>query len=106
MTDNNDSNLLDNEILDIDFAHTGEISIPSRIVDQVIGQDHAVKIIKKAALQRRHCMLIGEPGTGKSLLGSALSDMLPPEVLEDILVVATDSKIQNRSNDFFIRAML
>ncbi len=95
MTDNNDSNLLDSEILDIDFAHTGEISIPSRIVDQVIGQDHAVKIIKKAALQRRHCMLIGEPGTGKSLLGSALSDMLPPEVLEDILVVANGENANN-----------
>lgn len=95
MTDNNDIDLLDSEVLDIDFAHTGEISIPSRIVDQVIGQDHAVKIIKKAALQRRHCMLIGEPGTGKSLLGSALSDMLPPEVLEDILVVANGENANN-----------
>jgi Lon-like ATP-dependent protease len=39
--------------------------------------------------------LIGEPGTGKSLLGSALSDMLPPEVLEDILVVANGENPNN-----------
>ncbi len=82
-------------ILDIDFNHTGEISIPSRIIDQVIGQDEATEIIKKAALQRRHCMLIGEPGTGKSLLGAALSEMLPRESLEDILVVPNPENPNN-----------
>ena len=32
----------------------------------------AVNIIKKAAKQRRHVLLIGEPGTGKSMLGMGL----------------------------------
>lgn len=82
-------------LLDIDFNHTGEISIPSKLVDQVIGQEKAVEIIKKAAIQRRHCMLIGEPGTGKSLLGASLSDMLPREELEDILVVANRENPNN-----------
>ena len=72
----------------INFSNTGEISIPRDIIDQVIGQEHAVDIIRKAALQRRHCMLIGEPGTGKSLLGSAMSEILPREILEDTLVIA------------------
>jgi len=46
-----------------DFENTDEIQIPEKLVDQVIGQDKAVDIIKKAAKQRRNVLLIGEPGT-------------------------------------------
>jgi Lon-like ATP-dependent protease len=52
--------------VDMDFETTSEIPIPSRLVDQVIGQDGPVEIIKKAAIQRRNVLLIGDPGTGKS----------------------------------------
>ena len=51
--------------------------------------------MKKAAAQRRHVMLIGEPGTGKSLLGAALAEMLPQNELEDILVVANPENTNN-----------
>jgi ATP-dependent Lon protease len=64
---------------------TKNIKIPEKVVDQVIGQDEAVKIVKKAALQRRHVFLIGEPGTGKSMLGVALTELLPKSNLKDIL---------------------
>ncbi|HLG25098.1 MAG TPA: sigma 54-interacting transcriptional regulator, partial [Candidatus Nanoarchaeia archaeon] len=67
------------------FKSTEDIKIPKRIVDQVIGQDGAVQIIKKAAQQRRHVLLIGEPGTGKSMLGLALAELLPMEKLVDII---------------------
>jgi Lon-like ATP-dependent protease len=71
---------------DIDFKDTGSISVPESLIDQVIGQDEAVEVIKKAARQRRHVMLIGSPGTGKSMLGKAMSELLPVEELQDVLV--------------------
>ena len=75
-------------LLDIDFHDTSEISVPPRLIDQVIGQENANEIIKKAALQRRHVLLIGEPGTGKSMLGLAMSELLPKEELVDVLCIA------------------
>ncbi len=64
---------------------TKEIKVPKKVIDQVIGQDEAVDLIHKTALQRRHILLIGEPGTGKSMLGVALAELLPKEKLQDII---------------------
>ncbi len=76
-----------NELLgDIDFKDTSSITVPESLIDQVIGQDEAVEVIRKAARQRRHVMLIGSPGTGKSMLGKAMSELLPVEELQDVLV--------------------
>ncbi|PSQ20153.1 ATP-dependent protease LonB [Halobacteriales archaeon QS_8_65_32] len=65
---------------------TADIEVPDRLVDQVIGQDHARDIVRKAAEQRRHVMMIGTPGTGKSMLAKAMSELLPKEEMQDVLV--------------------
>lgn len=76
-----------NELLGtITFEDTSSITVPENLIDQVIGQDEAVEVIKKAAHQRRHVMLIGSPGTGKSMLGKAMSELLPVEELQDVLI--------------------
>ncbi len=67
------------------FKSTAEIKIPTNLVDQILGQDPAVEVIRKSAQQRRNVLLIGEPGTGKSMLGLALAELLPKEKLVDIV---------------------
>jgi len=74
---------------------TQDIKVPEKIVDQVIGQEQAVRIIKKAALQRRHVLLIGDPGTGKSMLGVGLAELLPKSNLKDILSYANANDENN-----------
>lgn len=64
---------------------TAKIKIPKHLVDQVIGQDEAVEVIKKASNQQRHVMLIGDPGTGKSMLARSMTELLPKGELEDVI---------------------
>src|SRR3989338_4931043 len=74
---------------------TKSIAVPERIIDQVIGQDEAAHIIKKASLQRRHVLLIGDPGTGKSMMGMALAELLPKSELKDILALPNPNDENN-----------
>ncbi|MGQ9587462.1 MAG: ATP-dependent protease LonB [Thermoplasmata archaeon] len=67
------------------FETTSEVKIPPQLVDQVIGQDEAVMVIRKAAEQKRHVILIGDPGTGKSMLARSMVDFLPKGELQDVI---------------------
>jgi len=73
-------------IQNINFTTTEEIKVPESLLDQVVGQDQTVAIVKKAAEQKRHVMLIGDPGTGKSMVARAMTEFLPKGELEDIIV--------------------
>ncbi|PIN79873.1 ATP-dependent protease LonB [Candidatus Woesearchaeota archaeon CG10_big_fil_rev_8_21_14_0_10_34_8] len=84
-----------------DFESTKEIPVEKDVINQVIGQDDAVEIVKKAAQQRRHVLLIGQPGTGKSLLGMALTGLLPKEILVDVIAFPNP----NDENQPLIRTM-
>jgi ATP-dependent Lon protease len=68
-----------------DFTTTADIKIPDKLADQVIGQEAAVEVVKKAAEQKRHVMLIGDPGTGKSMLAKSMTEYLPKSELQDVV---------------------
>tara|TARA_B100000003_G_scaffold69953_1_gene62701 strand:- start:809 stop:2863 length:2055 start_codon:yes stop_codon:yes gene_type:complete len=73
-------------IKDLDIESTEHVPIPDKLVDQVIGQEAASIVVRKASEQRRHMIMVGEPGTGKSMLARSMTEFLPPEQLEDVLV--------------------
>ena len=79
-------------IASVDFESTADVPIPDRLVDQVIGQEAGSVVIKKAAEQRRHMLMIGDPGTGKSMLAKSMTDLLPKDALEDVLVSAPEER--------------
>lgn len=74
---------------------TEDVKVPSLLIDQVIGHEESVETIKKAAKQRRNVLLIGEPGVGKSMLAKGMAEMLPPELLTDVLVYPNQEDSNN-----------
>ena len=74
------------EELPSSWDSTSEIKVPERTIDQVIGQDNCVELIKKAAMQKRNVLLVGLPGTGKSMLAQAMAEIMPVQKMHDILV--------------------
>ncbi|MBI2105556.1 ATP-binding protein, partial [Candidatus Woesearchaeota archaeon] len=80
----------------LNFKTTAELKVSNKIAEQIIGQDQGLQLIKKAAQHRRHVMLIGNPGTGKSLLGQALAELLPTaNELQDVLCYPNEKDPNN-----------
>jgi ATP-dependent Lon protease len=52
---------------------TEDIRIPTDPLERVVGQEKAVEIARIAAYQRRHLLLVGPPGIGKSMTAQALA---------------------------------
>ena len=77
------------------YKTTTDIEIPKGLANQIIGQEEAVEVIKKAAKQRRNVLLIGEPGIGKSLTGQALAELLPKEKLTDVIAIPNPNDDNN-----------
>jgi len=66
----------------IKFESTAEIPLPQDPFERIIGQDEAVAIARLIPVQRRHLLLVGAPGTGKSMIARAICSVLPKPMNE------------------------
>ncbi len=73
-------------------ATAGEVFAPpgGRDLREVKGQERAKRALEIAAAGRHHLMMVGTPGSGKSMLAARLPGMLPPltaaEALETSMI--------------------
>ena len=56
---------------------TKEIKIPKDPLERIIGQETVIENVKTAIRQRRHLLLVGPPGIGKSMIAQAIAYHLP-----------------------------
>ena len=76
----------------IEPSKPGEVSMESGLRDlrDVKGQERAKRALEIAAAGRHHFMMVGTPGSGKSMLAARLSSILPPlsaaEALETSMI--------------------
>ncbi len=58
------------------FQDTSEITVPDDPIEKVIFQNEAKKAIRKIAQNKGHILMVGRPGTGKSLLANMFKDVI------------------------------
>jgi len=56
---------------------TVDVTLSSSPLERIVGQQHAVSLVRSAVAQRRHILLCGAPGIGKSMLARAAYSLLP-----------------------------
>ncbi|MBS3793652.1 MAG: ATP-binding protein [Candidatus Thorarchaeota archaeon] len=80
---------------------TEEVNVPRNSFERVVGQEHAVKLVRSAVQQRRHVLLCGPPGIGKSMIAKAAYSILPPPK-EEIRIKQNDTE-KNRPIAYTIK---
>lgn len=63
------------------------------------GQEHAKRALEIAAAGGHNMLMMGPPGSGKSMLASRLSSLLPPLSSEEILEVSMIASVSGRITD-------
>jgi magnesium chelatase family protein len=78
------------------IAHTWSNSATT--LEDIKGQESAKRALVIAAAGRHNVILVGPPGTGKTMLARALQGLLPPLTREEMLSVASIRSIAGEDN--------
>ena len=62
------------------FADTSQINLPQDPIDCVIFQKRAKRAIRKIAQNKGHILMVGRPGTGKSMLANMFKEVLEQSI--------------------------
>jgi len=62
------------------FDDTSQIKLPQDPIDRVIFQDRAKRAIRKIAQNKGHILMVGRPGTGKSMLANMFKEVLAKSI--------------------------
>jgi len=83
------------------FDDTSQIRIPEDPIERVILQDRAKMAIRKVAQNRGHMLMVGRPGTGKSMLAEMFREVLERSIGDYLrpqnAIVAFPGKDRNHS---------
>ncbi|HKP58625.1 MAG TPA: YifB family Mg chelatase-like AAA ATPase [Polyangiales bacterium] len=74
----------------VDWASPAE---PRRDLSEVCGQEMAKRALEIAACGGHHLLMVGPPGTGKTMLASRLPDLLPEPTPAQRLEIATIASV-------------
>jgi len=58
------------------LTDTSQVTIPDDLIEKVIFQENAKKAIRKIAQNKGHMLMVGKPGTGKSMLAGMFQHVL------------------------------
>ncbi len=58
------------------FKDTSQVSVPEDPIERVVFQDRAKRAIRKIAQNKGHILMVGRPGTGKSMLADMFNNVL------------------------------
>lgn len=95
----------------IKYGSTADVKIPTDPFEKIIGQDEVVEIARMIPIQRRHLLVVGAPGTGKSMIAQAIAGVMPKPKYEisviqnpqnserPIIEIRTAEQIENEKNE-------
>lgn len=80
----------------VKYSISTETETYTNDLQDIIGQEHAKRVLEIAAAGGHNLLLIGPPGTGKTMLATRLSNLLPPLNDKEALQTATITSLVNQ----------